>query len=86
MKDRWGLIFSVCTAFCAGFGQAARAESPAHVPDWVTDAVFYQLFPERFANGDRSNDPTRESLEDEVPVSWEVSPWTSDWYARALWE
>jgi cyclomaltodextrinase / maltogenic alpha-amylase / neopullulanase len=27
------------------------------VPGWVKDAVFYQIFPERFANGDTSNDP-----------------------------
>ncbi len=27
------------------------------VPDWAKDAVFYQIFPERFENGDRSNDP-----------------------------
>ncbi|MCJ8012502.1 alpha-glycosidase [Paenibacillus sp. KQZ6P-2] len=27
------------------------------VPDWAKDAVFYQLLPERFANGDPSNDP-----------------------------
>lgn len=26
-------------------------------PDWVWNAVFYQIFPERFANGDPSNDP-----------------------------
>ncbi|WP_410512016.1 alpha-glycosidase [Paenibacillus sp. BR2-3] len=26
-------------------------------PVWVKDAVFYQIFPERFANGDGSNDP-----------------------------
>lgn len=25
-------------------------------PDWVRDAVFYQIFPDRFANGDTSND------------------------------
>ena len=28
-----------------------------NVPDWVPDAVFYQIFPERFCNGDPSNDP-----------------------------
>lgn len=28
------------------------------VPDWVRDAVFYQIFPERFANGDKANDPS----------------------------
>lgn len=27
------------------------------VPDWVKDTVWYQIFPERFANGDKSNDP-----------------------------
>lgn len=26
-------------------------------PDWAADAVFYQIFPERFFNADRSNDP-----------------------------
>ncbi len=34
---------------------ALQAES--FVPSWVRDAVFYQIFPERFANGDSSNDP-----------------------------
>ena len=31
---------------------------PAPVPDWVPDAIFYQIFPDRFCNGDRSNDPS----------------------------
>ncbi len=26
-------------------------------PEWVKDAVFYQIFPDRFANGDPGNDP-----------------------------
>jgi glycosidase len=64
------------------------ALSSSTVPNWAADAVFYQLFPERFANGDKSNDPTRESLEfpDHIPQSWAITPWTSDWYARADWE
>ncbi len=34
------------------------------VPYWVEDAVFYQIFPDRFANGDPSNDlPGMESWE-----------------------
>jgi len=28
-----------------------------HTPNWVKHAVFYQIFPDRFANGDPSNDP-----------------------------
>ena len=27
------------------------------VPEWVKETVWYQIFPERFANGDPSNDP-----------------------------
>ena len=67
------------------FDEAAVADS---IPDWVAEAVFYQIFPERFRNGDPSNDPTRESLEDpaSTPKSWQISPWTGDWYARAEWE
>ncbi len=28
-----------------------------NVPAWVQDSVFYQIFPDRFANGDPANDP-----------------------------
>jgi len=35
-------------------------------PDWVHDAVFYQVFPERFANGDRTLDPP------------DVAPWGTE--------
>ena len=58
------------------------------VVDWVQDAVFYQIFPERFRNGDPTNNPTRASIEmsELAPASWAVSPWTGDWYARAEWE
>ncbi len=27
------------------------------VPVWVKDSVFYQIFPDRFENGDLTNDP-----------------------------
>jgi glycosidase len=58
------------------------------VPDWAPDAVVYQIFPERFANGDPTNDPTRASLTnpEAVPASWRVSDWTGDWYDQTEWE
>ena len=34
----------------------------AGVPDWTKDAVWYQIFPERFRNGLSANDPTPETL------------------------
>ena len=34
------------------------AEFPVfETPEWAQDAIFYQIFPDRFANGDTSNDP-----------------------------
>lgn len=60
-----------------------------NVPAWAAEAVFYQIFPERFRNGDPSNDPPRAALEtplDRVPEDWQVSPWTGDWYSRPTWE
>lgn len=38
------------------------------IPDWVEDAVFYQIFPERFKNGNKNNDPeTVEAWETGIP-------------------
>lgn len=39
------------------YAQPEVAPASVVVPSWVQDAVFYQIFPERFANGDSSNDP-----------------------------
>jgi cyclomaltodextrinase len=40
------------------------------VPDWVQDAVFYQIFPDRFANGDLSNDPSNLQPWEAPPTTW----------------
>lgn len=59
-----------------------------HLPDWALDTNWYQIFPERFANGDPTNDPTRASLVDshKVPLQWHRHDWESDWQKRAAWE
>ncbi len=36
----------------------SQAEPAIHTPDWVKDAVFYQIFPDRFAKSDRVPKPT----------------------------
>jgi cyclomaltodextrinase / maltogenic alpha-amylase / neopullulanase len=58
------------------------------VPAWAKDVVWYQIFPERFRNGDPTNDPTRESLElgNGVSDKWRIKPWGSDWFSREEWE
>jgi len=40
-------------------------------PSWIHDLIFYQIFPDRFFNGDHSNDPVN------------VQPWGSE---PTLWE
>jgi glycosidase len=58
--------------------------------NWFADAIWYQIFPERFRNGDPANDPTPASLTGTwpyfVPKGWQVVPWTSDWYQLQPWE
>ncbi len=40
------------------------------VPNWVQDAVFYQIFPDRFANGDVSIDPPNVQPWGAPPTVW----------------
>jgi cyclomaltodextrinase len=40
------------------------------VPAWVQDAIFYQIFPDRFANGDPDNDPPNLMNWGSLPTSW----------------
>ncbi|MCK4259214.1 MAG: glycoside hydrolase family 13 protein [Halanaerobiales bacterium] len=39
------------------------------VPDWAKDAIVYQIFPDRFYNGDKSNDPEECKEWGEKPTS-----------------
>ena len=48
------------------FSGCGEKEIP-RVPDWSKEAVWYQIFAERFANGDKNNDPTAHDLEGAWP-------------------
>ena len=79
----------LCLLLSAASAIGAGADvQPSHVPEWGKSAVWYQIFPERFRNGDPSNDPKREDLE--IPFlpgeNWRVTPWTGDFYSRDEWE
>lgn len=56
------------------------------VPDWAKDAIWYQIFPERFRNGAPQSNPRLEDLGDEVPAEWAITPWGMEWYGQAEWE
>lgn len=55
-----------------GFILTSRSFTPVVVPSWVEKSVFYQIFPDRFANGSADNDPVN------------VQPWTAEptWFNR----
>ncbi len=81
------LLFVVLTlAAC----EERPAPVPEFVPQWAKSAVWYQIFPDRFRNGDPSNDPTLADLAGadpvEPPKEWQRHPWGSDWYEMQPWE
>jgi glycosidase len=59
------------------------------VPAWAADVIWYQIFVERFRNGDTANDPTAADIVDPVarpvPAGWQTTPWTHDWYRLDPW-
>ena len=65
-------------------GGSVLAESQ----DWPNRAVWYQIFPERFRNGDPKNDPTAEysRVPEKIQALWGIIPWTKEWYALTPWE
>jgi len=83
------LIWSACAPpepSSADEDSVAELEYPLlPAPEWSHDVVWYQIFAERFWNGDPSNDPTREDLYGAypgfAPENWSTTPWTQDWYA-----
>lgn len=60
------------------------------VPEWSKKVVWYQIFPERFNNGDITNDPVLSSIKGSWPhdskSDWQIHPWTSDWYELQPYE
>ncbi len=57
-------------------------------PKWAEGIVWYQIFPERFRNGDPNNDPTVEKVftdYKEKPTSWKITPWGSNWFETPEW-
>ena len=66
--------------------EGGEREGPAGgaVPEWARDAVWYQIFPERFRNGAPGSDPRAEDFGG--PAGWRVRPWGMEWYARDAWE
>ena len=83
------IILITVIGFCSPnlFAQPTPIDQP---PSWAKEVVWYQIFVERFHNGDQSNDPTPESigipaLNLMAPEGWRVTPWTASWPEREPW-
>jgi glycosidase len=74
---------------CAGDAVREPAVPNLEPPAWAADAVWYQIFVERFRNGDPSNDPTAHDIvgvtDEAPPDGWRPTPWTQDWYRQEPW-
>lgn len=59
-------------------------------PEWSKHAIWYQIFVERFYNGDKKNGPTLASItvpaQMEPPAGWKVTPWQQNWFGQQEWE
>ncbi len=59
-------------------------------PAWSKGVVWYQIFPERYFNGDAKNDPEVADLNGAYPFddtsAFQIHPWTSDWYQLQPYE
>ncbi|MHC4295769.1 MAG: alpha-amylase family glycosyl hydrolase [Planctomycetota bacterium] len=79
---------ATCFAVIA-IGRARSAVPFDKPPAWAREAVWYQIFVERFRNGDPSNDPKpqfmRGAYPGYVPVGWKITPWNQDWYQQDDW-
>lgn len=68
-----------------------HAQTPADfTPAWSKGVVWYQIFPERFRNGDPHNDPKVSDQRGAYPFNdssaFQIHPWGSDWYELQPYE
>jgi len=57
-------------------------------PDWAKGIVWYQIFPERFSNGNVMNDPEAEKVFNgrSAPAGYVIKDWGSDWFSPEHWK
>ena len=84
-------LFILALPFIMGCSTNQEADAVKYpVPKWAKQVVWYQIFPERFHNGDQGNDPTLDDIKGAWPHNYtspfQISPWTSDWYKLQPWE
>jgi cyclomaltodextrinase / maltogenic alpha-amylase / neopullulanase len=76
--------------FCAASATAQDYFPSASDLEWSKKVVWYQIFPERFRNGDTDNDPQLNDIKGSYPNDetspWQLHPWGADWYKLQNYE
>jgi cyclomaltodextrinase len=84
------LLGFLCVSLTSAAQSNAHAPSKDFTPNWSKGVIWYQIFPERFRNGDRSNDPKIGDQAGAYPFddtsAFQTHPWTSDWYQLQPYE
>jgi len=89
MKHLVFLLLALAVSFT--LVKAQNVQSPFNEPPaWAKNVIWYQIFVERFYNGDKTNDPKPENMDVPfmkiiTPAGWSVTPWTQDWYKQEDW-
>ena len=72
------------------FASVSATAQKQFTPEWSKGIVWYQIFPERFNNGDPTNDPKVADQNGAYPFddtsAFQIHPWTSDWYQLQPYE
>ncbi|HVO76156.1 MAG TPA: alpha-amylase family glycosyl hydrolase, partial [Ignavibacteriaceae bacterium] len=87
MKTALFFFFSINLALGAVPDSTVSIDKP---PSWAKEVIWYQIFVERFCNGDTSNDPRKENIDIPplslyAPQGWKITRWQSNWYQREEW-
>jgi len=85
------LFVLICLLFVNHFlFSQTRKTSFTKPPEWSKSAIWYQVFVERFFNGDKKNDPALNNItvptQMEPPADWCITPWTQNWFGQQAWE
>jgi cyclomaltodextrinase / maltogenic alpha-amylase / neopullulanase len=83
------ILLLLILATACNTGQKPVTQDISKVPAWSKEAIWYQIFVERFRNGDTTNDPTPADMQGsypgELPSDWKITPWGQDWYSHEPW-
>ncbi len=84
------LLHAALLFICFPLSAQVRTTAFDLPPEWSKSVIWYQIFVERFSNGDSGNDPVPATINNPptgfiAPPGWQVTAWTHNWYAEDEW-